>query len=280
MIKTRMQLQGELERAGTPNRPRYPGIISGLKMIARSEGLSGLYSGVPAALLREMIYSGIRLGIYDPIKDLLSTPDSAENRGTGIGMPLWKKITAGAAAGMIGASIANPTDVVKIRLQAQAFTGTRAYTGTFHAFKTIWQSEGGLPGLYRGVGPTTQRAVLLTASQVPTYDHTKHFLLSHSELGFVEGRKTHLTASFIAGLVCATVTAPVDNIKSRYMNQLFDARTGKGTKYSSTLDCIWKTFSVRTAQSSTAQSALTTVCDIGVSYIGGRCSRFVQRIGS
>ena len=41
------------------------------------------------------------------------------------------------------------------------------------------RQEGGLAGLYRGVYPTTVRAAILTASQLPVYDQTKHILLSH-----------------------------------------------------------------------------------------------------
>ena len=41
------------------------------------------------------------------------------------------------------------------------------------------RNEGGLAALYRGVWPTTVRAAILTASQLPVNDHTKHLLLSH-----------------------------------------------------------------------------------------------------
>jgi solute carrier family 25 protein 14/30 len=96
--------------------------------------------------------------------------------------------------------------------------------------------QDGIAGLYRGVVPTTQRAMILTASQLPSYDHTKTWLLSR---GYNEGIATHVISSIVAGFVCATATSPVDLIKSRYMNQPFDA--GKGVKYSSMLDCIVKT---------------------------------------
>ncbi len=44
-----------------------------------------------------------------------------------------------------------------------------------------------------GVGPTTQRATLLTASQLASYDHIKHSLLSAHWLHFHEGIVTHFT---------------------------------------------------------------------------------------
>ena len=93
-------------------------------------------------------------------------------------------------------------------------------------------------GLYRGVGPTTQRAMLLTATQLASYDHTKHLLLKTKY--FEENPITHFIVSMIAGLFCATTTSPVDNIKSRYMNQEF-LPNGKGKVYTSTMDCFAKT---------------------------------------
>lgn len=43
----------------------------------------------------------------------------------------------------------------------------------------LLRHEGGLAALYRGVWPTTVRAAILTASQLPVYDHSKHWLLSN-----------------------------------------------------------------------------------------------------
>jgi hypothetical protein len=48
----------------------------------------------------------------------------------------------------------------------------------------------------QGVGPTTQRAALLTAAQLGSYDHIKHFLLN-LEIGFKENPLTHFTFVFL-----------------------------------------------------------------------------------
>lgn len=53
------------------------------------------------------------------------------------------------------------------------------------------RNEGGVAALYRGVWPTTVRAAILTASQLPVYDHTKHMLLSHpATAGHVKVRRS------------------------------------------------------------------------------------------
>ena len=43
--------------------------------------------------------------------------------------------------------------------------------------------------------------------------------------------------SMVAGVACATVVAPVDLIKSRYMNQPV-AASGRGAHYASMADCL------------------------------------------
>lgn len=101
---------------------------------------------------------------------------------------------AGATAGALGSGIANPTDLVKVRMQAQGAgtASTHSYGGVWQAFAHIYRCEGAR-GLYKGVGPTTQRATLLTASQLASYDHIKHALLSWTWLPFHEGIVTHFT---------------------------------------------------------------------------------------
>jgi hypothetical protein len=73
--------------------------------------------------------------------------------------------------GVIGSSIATPTDLVKVRMQACTHDGNMSslkmlrYKNTYAAFAEIIGKEG-FRGLYVGVGPTVKRAAILTATQV------------------------------------------------------------------------------------------------------------------
>ncbi len=60
--------------------------------------------------MREGSYSTIRLGAYEPFKQLLGAHDPAHT-------PFYKKMVAGAISGSIGSAIATPTDLIKIRIQ-------------------------------------------------------------------------------------------------------------------------------------------------------------------
>jgi len=146
-----------------------------------------------------------------------------------------KKIVAGGTAGAVSAAIANPTDLLKVRLQADA---TGRYGNFVSAFLQICREEG-VRALWRGTIPTTQRAAIMTATQLSTYDHTKQKLLIK---GAREGIATNFMASLVAGFICAVVTSPVDVVKTRIMAQIHARdNSNKNILYKGSLDCFRKT---------------------------------------
>ncbi len=122
-----------------------------------------------------------------------------------------------------------PIDLVKVRIQAD-IKGT-AYPSTRRAFGDVFRKEGGWAGLFQGWSPNTVRAGILTASQVPSYDHIKHSILNSGSME--EGILLHLVCSFCAGFITAVTTSPVDVVKSRLMNQGATTRM-----YSGVTDCV------------------------------------------
>jgi hypothetical protein len=211
-----MQLEGELKSGYVPLSQRlYPGFLKGGQRIFQNEGFKGLYKGLSASLVREGSYSAIRLGLYDKARQLFGASDPSTT-------PLYAKIFAGACTGAIGSAIANPSDVVKIRMQADV-SNTFNYSHILDGVVKIYKSEG-LSGLWRGVGATTQRAALLTAAQIPSYDHSKYYLRQNRIME--EGFQLHFCCSMFAGLVTATVTSPIDVIKTRIMNSSDEGKLG------------------------------------------------------
>jgi hypothetical protein len=108
--------------------------------------------------------------------------------------------------------------------QADPKTSQHKYAGTMQAFRAIWQLEG-IRGLWKGTVPNMQRAAILTASQLSSYDAFKHAVLDRGLMN--EGLPLHSISSIVAGTVCALTTAPVDNVKTRLMNQMVDS-AGRG----------------------------------------------------
>ncbi len=144
---------------------------------------------------------------------------------------------SGFITGGVGQAVASPTDVVKVRLQAdgrlKALGQAPRYKGTIDAFIRIPREEG-WRGFFRGLGPSVQRAAVINGCGIASYDHTKQVVLRLT--GRTEGLVPQVVGSLVSGLVSALVSTPFDVVKTRIMNQ------PTGTKlYSGPLDCALKT---------------------------------------
>ncbi|KAA1471335.1 mitochondrial carrier [Dentipellis sp. KUC8613] len=191
--------------------------------MARTEGVRSLMNGFTASMLREVSYSGIRMGTYEFFKDAIYALGAGSISSDGLAL----KVLAATVASTIGSAIANPTDLVKVRMQAFYPTGS-PYRNTRHAFASIW-AAGGVRALYRGVDATTARGVVLSVSQICSYDATKQALKRRGAMR--EGLGVHVAASMVAGFVCSVVSNPVDVVKVRVMND-------KDGVYKGVVDCV------------------------------------------
>ena len=251
LIKVRMQLQGENSTPTTNIRPalafqpgsvhRSPAVTAqpprvgpiavGVKLV-QQEGVAALFSGVSATVLRQCLYSTTRMGLYDMMKKKWSDPSS----GT---LPLSSKIGAGLLAGGIGAAVGNPADVAMVRMQADGrlpLAQRRNYKSVVDAITRMAKDEG-VTSLWRGSSLTVNRAMLVTASQLASYDEFKEKILKNGWMK--DGLGTHVIASFSAGFVAAVASNPVDVIKTRVMNMKVEA--GSPPPYSGAIDCALKT---------------------------------------
>ena len=84
----------------------------------------------------------------------------------------------------------------------------------------------------RGATPSVARGMLMAASQLASYDHSKHLL--RDQLPVPDGLGLHVFCSQVSA-VCATfVTAPTDMLKTRVMGDRVGA-------YAGVCDCLAKT---------------------------------------
>ncbi|CAN1340896.1 Mitochondrial uncoupling protein 4 [Linum perenne] len=236
LIKVRMQLQGEASAPPKPIHNLRPAFafnpVSVGMNILRTEGVPALFSGVSATVLRQTLYSTTRMGLYDVLKTKWTNPDTGN-------MPLLRKITAGLIAGGIGAAVGNPADVAMVRMQADGrlpLAQRRNYSSVVDAIGRMSKQEG-VGSLWRGSSLTVNRAMIVTASQLASYDQIKESILEKGVMA--DGLGTHVTASFAAGFVASVASNPVDVIKTRVMNMTVEA--GKAAPYSGALDCAIKT---------------------------------------
>ena len=121
-------------------------------------------------------------------------------------------------SGFLGGIAGNPADILNVRMQNDAAlpaADRRNYKNALDGLVRMFREEG-VASLFRGVWPNSARAVLMTASQLASYDIFKKELLIYTNLG--DNLYTHFTASLMAGFVATTVCSPVDVIKTRIMS--------------------------------------------------------------
>lgn len=201
--KTRLQIQ-----EGRTN-IRYNGMLDCGVKIYKQEGLRALYSGIAPAILRQSVYGTLKFGTYYSLKNFIVThfyEDETDQEN------MYVNVSCAALAGAFSSAIANPTDVLKVRMQVH---GRRNYqVPLYKCFYEIYRSEG-VKGLYRGVMPTSQRAMTIAAVELPVYDCCKHYLMG----SFGDLPVNHFISSFIASLLAAIASCPIDVIRTRLMNQ-------------------------------------------------------------
>jgi solute carrier family 25 protein 34/35 len=199
-----MQLQGELQDKS--HQPKlYKGPFTGVAVIVRNEGVKGVYRGIGAAYIYQMILNGCRLGFYEPLRAGIATAIFKDSTVQSLAVNIF----SGAASGILGAAAGSPFFLVKTRLQS--FSPT-APVGTQHNYKNavdgmrhIYKAEG-VKGLYRGVGAAMVRTGFGSSVQLPTYFFAKRRLQKH--LDMKEGPALHLASSTASGFVVCCVMHP------------------------------------------------------------------------
>jgi solute carrier family 25 oxoglutarate transporter 11 len=164
-----------------------------------------------AAILRQFIYCGGRLGIYKKAEDY--TKDT-HNRN----MTFGEKVAWSLFSGAAGSLIATPTDVALIRFQSDNSLPKekrRNYKNVFDALGRMYREEG-LLGMWTGATPTVARAMALNCAQLVSYNQTKEILMQR--LGTKdETVSVRLLASAFSGIATAFCSLPFDNIKTKMM---------------------------------------------------------------
>jgi len=225
VVKTRFQLQGEL--AAGPK--AYRSLGHAFIRIVSDEGILSIQKGLVAGVTFQILFSGIRVGLYDHVLGIVKS-DRA---------PYVSKIFAGAATGCMSAAVSSPFYLVKCRLQAQASgqgvaIGTQhGYTGMANGLSQIYKQDGFL-GLYRGVDGFILRTAVGSAFQLSVFDVAKPPCQEH--LGNYPGT---LAAAGLAGVAAATAMNPFDVVCTRLYNQP-RLEDGRGKLYSGPLNCFWK----------------------------------------
>jgi solute carrier family 25 (mitochondrial S-adenosylmethionine transporter), member 26 len=121
----------------------YSGTRHALRVIYKTEGLRGLYSGAGSTMLRDVPFTAIQFSLFSAGKDAHRKLTGRQQLGH------FEATCLGFAVGAIGAAATNPADVIKTRLQT---SDHHTYRGIAHCFRKIVAEEG-FAGLAKGVFP-------------------------------------------------------------------------------------------------------------------------------
>ena len=220
VVKTRMQVAASGQAIGA---------AAVARQLVQEGGGRALFRGLSPALLRQSTYGSLRYGLYAPAKELL-----AKWAGLQEGPAL--RVAAGSAAGCLSAVVANPCDLVKVRMQTRQ--GPSSNQGLARAFVEIVRAEGPL-GLWKGVGPTAGRATALAAVELSSYDSIRRALVARRLVA--DGFPLHLTTALATGFLATLASSPFDVVKSRVMAQPLDPLTSRGLRYHGMAHCFVRT---------------------------------------
>ncbi|XP_055699424.1 solute carrier family 25 member 45 [Phlebotomus papatasi] len=122
------------------------------KIIVMNNGLKGFYRGMTFPVLTTGLLNSMLFGIYgNTLRNLqLNVPDDEKRKK----LQPRHIFIAGSVGGFLQAFVANPIELVKIRLQ----TRSCVTSGSWECLKNILKTEGFL-GLYRGLTPMICRDI-------------------------------------------------------------------------------------------------------------------------
>lgn len=124
----------------------YRSPIHALKVIYRTEGMRGIYAGGASTALRDIPYTALQFALFETSKDAMRRWQGREKVTSG------EAIGLGFFVGVVAATLTNPFDVVKTRMQTQPSGCDKKYFNVRHCFRRIVAEEG-WSALVKGLVP-------------------------------------------------------------------------------------------------------------------------------
>ena len=171
-------------------------MVGAARAVHNTGGLWLLWTpGLQATWLRAFSVTGLRVGLYPTVRDVVGGGDS-----------FAKKAGAGMLTGALSAAAANPIDMVRTRIHAQVGLSTLRYETYAAAARDVVANEGGVAALWRGLGATVARQMLLSGGQLASYDQAKQ--TARESFGIKETPALHLVCAAFSGAVAQFVCMP------------------------------------------------------------------------
>jgi len=146
---------------------RYKGIWFALVTIWRQEGVLALYKGITATVLGIAPYVGLNFTTYELLKRVFIKQQTLP--------PPVIHLTCGAVAGAVSQTVTYPLDVLRRRMQMQAFGEHPAYGTSWNCMSQTFKNEG-VRGFYKGMLPNYLKVVPSISITFLVYEWTKRVI--------------------------------------------------------------------------------------------------------
>ncbi|KAL2486245.1 Mitochondrial substrate carrier family protein [Abeliophyllum distichum] len=198
-IKTHMQAIG--------SRPiQSVGVRKTLESVLKSEGPKGLYRGIGAMGLG----AGPAHAVYFSVYEFCKKNFSGGNLNNSV-----VHASSGVFATVCSDAVFTPMDMVKQRLQLSS----SAYNGVWDCVRRVLREEG-IRAFYASYRTTVIMNAPFTAVHFSTYEAAKRGLIEVSpESASDERLVVHATAGAAAGALAASLTTPLDVVKTQLQCQ-------------------------------------------------------------
>ena len=201
-------------------------LLGAIKLLikqAREEGVTSLWRGNSATLIRIVPYAAIHFAAYEQLKYHLKTEEGQKF------LPPLRQIIAGATAGAIATLATYPLDIARARL---AVTKKQVYNNLYTAVVTEYRS-GGVLRLWRGIAPSIIGILPYAGASFFTFENLKRLHLERR--GSEASSLSKLLYGAVAGLVGQTASYPLDIVRRRMQTAGLEACSSPHTSMVQTL---------------------------------------------
>lgn len=207
-------------------------IAKALRKMYRDEGWRGFMRGNGTNCVRIVPYSAVQFGAYNIYKRFAASSPGAD-------LDPLRRLMCGGLAGITSVTCTYPLDIVRTRLsiQSASFASLGKHEGKlpgmWQTMVTMYKTEGGVFGLYRGIIPTVAGVAPYVGLNFMVYESVRDYFTEPGEKNPVWYRK--LAAGAISGAVAQTCTYPFDVLRRRFQ---INTMSGMGYQYKSIWDAI------------------------------------------
>jgi len=226
----RLKILYQIQDAG---RSEYKmSIAKALRKMYRDEGWRGFMRGNGTNCVRIVPYSAVQFGAYNVYKRFAESSPGAD-------LDPIRRLICGGLAGITSVTCTYPLDIVRTRLsiQSASFASLGKHEGKlpgmWQTMITMYKTEGGILGLYRGIIPTVAGVAPYVGLNFMVYESVRDYFTEPGEKNPVWYRK--LAAGAISGAVAQTCTYPFDVLRRRFQ---INTMSGMGYQYKSIWDAI------------------------------------------